>query len=87
MRYEPVTDDVGSKASSPKQGCGAEWLDMLGAGEKLVCAGLRREIGPDGDLRAAYRQWYEEQMREHDELIVHRHQKVHAADSERGNAT
>jgi hypothetical protein len=42
---------------------------MLDAGYKLVMAGLAREIGPSGDLNAAYRLWYAEQMIEHDRAI------------------
>ena len=77
----------GVKRNVPHLGCGAEWLDLLSACQKLVCAGIRRRIGPDGDLRAAYRQWYHDQMREHDELIVRTHQRLHAAEVERGNAS
>src|SRR5262245_25869730 len=69
MRHEPFNDTIRDPKGVPKPGCGAEWLDMLGTGEKLLCAGLRHQIGPDGDLRAAYRLWYEEQMREHDEVL------------------
>ena len=47
----------------------AVWFDMLDAGYKLVLAGLRREIGPEGDLDAAYRAWYAEQMEEHDRAM------------------
>jgi len=46
----------------------AEWLDTC---EEFLLAGLRRQIGPDGDLRAAYRQWYAEQMAEHDRTMFH----------------
>ena len=28
-------------------------------------------IGPDGDLKAAYRKWYAQQMEEHDRTILH----------------
>ncbi len=41
------------------------WLDMLNTGTKLLRAGLRREVGPSGDVDAAYRQWYAAQMQEH----------------------
>ena len=47
----------------------AVWLDMLNTGYKLVLAGLRHEIGPDGDLQAAYREWYAGQMEEHDRKL------------------
>jgi hypothetical protein len=45
-----------------------EWLDVC---EQLVLSALRREIGPDGDLKAAYRRWYEEQSDEHYQVLVH----------------
>ncbi len=48
----------------------AVWLDMLDAGYKLVIAGLARDVGPAGDLRAAYRDWYSKQMAEHDQTIA-----------------
>jgi hypothetical protein len=47
------------------------WLDVMGTCEQFLLAGLRREIGPDGDLQAAYRRWYAEQMEEHDRMMVH----------------
>jgi hypothetical protein len=47
------------------------WMDLYDACEQLLLAGLRRQIGPDGDLRAAYRQWYAQQMEEHDRTIQH----------------
>ncbi|MCR4411629.1 MAG: hypothetical protein NUV77_04280 [Thermoguttaceae bacterium] len=45
-----------------------EWMDLC---EQVLLAGLRREIGPEGDLRAAYRRWYAEQMEEHDRMMAH----------------
>lgn len=47
------------------------WLDLMEACDQLVLAGLRREIGPHGDLGAAYRRWYAQQMEEHDRMIFH----------------
>ena len=76
-----------ARRSLPQPGCGAEWLDMLQTAEKLVCAGLRREIGPAGDLRAAYRQWYADQMLEHDELLLRTCQRLQAAQAASGHAT
>jgi hypothetical protein len=46
--------------------CVALWTDLMDASEALLLAGLRREIGPDGDLREAYRRWHAQQMEEHD---------------------
>jgi hypothetical protein len=47
------------------------WLDLMGACEQFLLAGLRREIGPAGDLCAAYRRWYAGQMEEHDQVLLH----------------
>jgi len=43
----------------------------------VVKAGLRRRIGPDGDLQAAYRAWLAEQMEEHDATIIHMMEELH----------
>jgi len=54
-----VPDDT-----TPEQ-CIALWVDLMDTCEQFLLAGLRREIGPEGDLKAAYRRWYDEQMEEH----------------------
>jgi hypothetical protein len=56
--------------ATPQQGVAA-YLDLLDACEQFLLAGLRREIGPDGDLRAAYRKWAEERDEEHYLMLVH----------------
>jgi hypothetical protein len=45
------------------------WLEMLDAGYKLVVAGLTHEKGASDDVDLAYRQWYVEQMNEHDRMV------------------
>jgi hypothetical protein len=47
----------------------ALWMGVMKICEQFLLAGLRREIGPNGDLRAAYRRWYAAQMEEHDRTI------------------
>jgi hypothetical protein len=42
------------------------WGELVDESEALVLAGLRAKIGPDGDLQAAYREWYARRMEEHD---------------------
>jgi hypothetical protein len=49
----------------------AQWIDADDASELFLLAGLRRKIGPAGDLQAAYREWYENHMREHDRMLIH----------------
>jgi hypothetical protein len=45
----------------------AEWLDTC---EEFLLAGLRRQVGPGGDLRAAHHDWYAEQMAAHDRTML-----------------
>ena len=47
------------------------WADLIDANEELLLAGLSQEIGPDGDLREAYRCWYAQQMEDHDRAMRH----------------
>ena len=58
------------KSATPQQYIAA-WVDLMDACEQFLLAGLRREIGPEGDIKAAYRKWYAEQMEEHDRMILH----------------
>ena len=47
------------------------WVDLMNACDEFLLTGLRREVGPDGDLQAAYRNWYAAQMEEHDRTMLH----------------
>ena len=47
----------------------ALWADLWDASEEMLLTGLRRELGPDGDLITAYRDWCEKQKEEHDRMI------------------
>jgi hypothetical protein len=49
----------------------ALWVDLMATCDRFLLAGLRREVGPDGDVRAAYRRWYAEQMEAHDRTMQH----------------
>lgn len=67
MADDLTPPDLASRAPSdatPAQ-CVAMWVDLMNTCEQFLLAGLRREIGPEGDLRTAYRQWYAERMEEH----------------------
>ena len=46
------------------------WIDLMDACEQFLLAGLRRNIGAQGDLRAAFREWYAQHMLEHDETML-----------------
>jgi hypothetical protein len=45
------------------------WAALVDESDALVRAGLRAKIGPDGDLQAAYRDWYARQMTEHEQVL------------------
>lgn len=63
--------------ATPRE-CVAMWLDLLDTCEQFLLAGLRREIGPDGDLQAAYRQWYADRMDEHERTLQRLAQRLNA---------
>jgi hypothetical protein len=44
----------------------AIWADLMNTCETLLRARLRSEVGPEGDVDAAFAEWYERQMAEHD---------------------
>lgn len=58
------------KSATPQQ-CIAMWADLVNACDQFLLAGLRREIGPEGDFKAAYRQWLEERREDHDRALMH----------------
>lgn len=55
---------------SPEQRI-ALWADLMNACHSLLLGGLRREVGPTGDVEAAFRQWYRTRMEEHDRALRH----------------
>jgi len=57
-------------ADAAPEDCIAMWADLVHACDEFLLAGLRREIGPDGDLQAAYRRWYARHREEHDQAIL-----------------
>lgn len=66
-------------SATPEQ-CIAIWADLMDACDQFVLAALRREIGPDGDLKAAYREWYAKQMEEHDRMMLHLMERFYQAE-------
>ncbi|MEX2316925.1 MAG: hypothetical protein WD669_07225 [Pirellulales bacterium] len=46
------------------------WAQLVDEADALVLAGLRIKIGPNGDLKSAYRDWYTRHMAEHDRQQV-----------------
>ncbi|HEX7379722.1 MAG TPA: hypothetical protein VF278_21540 [Pirellulales bacterium] len=73
-----------SSAATPSQ-CVEMWIDLMNACDEFLLAALRREIGPDGDLRAAYRRWYWRQMEDHDQALFRMLRRLDAAWKEDGS--
>ena len=73
-----VPDDA-----TPEQ-CIRLWVDLMDTCEQFLLARLREEIGPDGDLKAAYRKWNAEWQKEHDRMhrnIAERLNRVYGNDA------
>lgn len=47
------------------------WLDLMEFTDELFLAGMRRRIGPDGDLQEAVRNWYRQDREQRDRDIAH----------------
>ena len=61
-----------TRATTPTERI-AIWCDLMNTCEQFLLAGLRRKIGPEGDLREAYRDWYRRQCEEKDRSIIERY--------------
>jgi hypothetical protein len=46
------------------------WAELVDENEALLLAGLRSQVGTDGDVHAAYREWYSRHMDEHDRMLT-----------------
>jgi hypothetical protein len=74
--------DSPRKPPQPNPQAFAIWVDLMKATDAFLLAGLRRKIGPEGDLQEAYRQWYARHMQEHDQMLLHLKQRLHDCDKE-----
>ena len=45
------------------------WAAGMDLAHEILMAGLRHKVGPDGDVEAAYREWYEREMEDHDAMM------------------
>ena len=46
------------------------WEELVDESEAFLIAGLRAKVGPDGDWKAAYRQWYARHMEDHERTQI-----------------
>jgi hypothetical protein len=81
---EPNVSHQTTSATQERQQWIRLWLDHMDACQLLLRAGLLNTIGPNGDLREAYRSWYKQQMREHDAMLVRMAERF---DKVRGDAS
>jgi hypothetical protein len=47
------------------------WSDLMDTCDHLLRANLQRMAGPEGDAASLYRDWYEMEMKDHDQMIRH----------------
>jgi hypothetical protein len=47
----------------------ALWAAGMDLAHEILMAGLRHKVGPKGDIVAAYREWYAQQVEEHDAMM------------------
>lgn len=74
-----------TRRPTPSPHCVEAWLDVMRATDVLLRAGLRRQIGPEGDLEEAYRRWYAEHMREHDDAVQQLVRNLHRTSQDPDN--
>jgi hypothetical protein len=60
------------------------WERLVDENDALVRAGLRAKIGPEGDLEAAYRDWYARHMDDHERDLYARAERLNRLESARG---
>jgi len=70
--------------ASPAQ-CISRWLDLMRTADKLLLAGIRRDLGPGGDANEAYRRWHADHMEEHHEAVKQMIQHLRTAEREQTN--
>lgn len=64
----------------------ALWLDGIEASDELLLAGLRATLPPGSDIRAAYRDWYEQYSRDHYEMLVRMAERFQQLQAKHGSA-
>jgi hypothetical protein len=70
-----------SRESAPDRSF-AIWLDLMRTCDKFLMAGLRQEIGADGDILAAYQKWYANWCEEHDRAVINMLSRLERAGSQ-----
>lgn len=58
------------------------WAQLADESDQFLLSALRHKVGPDGDLKAAYRAWYSRRMEEHDRMMDHMLSELHRREAE-----
>jgi hypothetical protein len=48
----------------------ALWAEMVDEGDQFLMASLRRRLGPNADVQAAFLEWLDRRNAEHDRAVV-----------------
>ena len=46
------------------------WIDLVEECDAFLLAGLQSRVGPNGDLRAAYRSWCDQHAQDHEKRQI-----------------
>ncbi len=63
----------------------ALWADLVNSCEAFLLSSLRDRIGPDGDLAAAYREWYARYLNDHEQSQIKFLENLTRREAARGN--
>lgn len=66
----PVSAKTEIDRARPSAQSVLQWMDLMETCDQLVRAGLRRRIGPDGNVDRAYGEWYAQQRAGRDSEIA-----------------
>lgn len=88
----PFDLDHALPADLPREELARLWLDVLEASDQMLLAGIKATLPTGGDVREAYRTWYEQYGRDHLEMLermaerFNRTQAVHVSPGNSQNA-
>ena len=63
----------------------ALWADLVKTGEAFLIAGFRRKAGPNGDLRAVYREWNARQAADREQRQIRFLENLSRREAARGH--
>ena len=54
----------------PPEKCLQLWEELIDECEAFLIAGMQTKVGPDGDWKTIYRQWYARHMEDHERTQI-----------------